>query len=321
MSDRPDLYAVLGVSSNATLDEIQAAYRQRVQVVHPDRIDRGRAPQAWEAANSMLAELNAAYTVLSDPALRHRFDGRPLDPKAGVDATQSPPPPPPPGSEARPAPAPARSARLWLVVGIGVVIVWIVLFDQRTNNVADNLVTRGSSGVPVPTPSSPTESVISVQCETEEFNADFGPRSDPQWNGIWKFTPLLEDIPSNATVWRSTDTKPVAPLTIRASGTSHFLVKLEDGRANTSFVFVRAGATAETLVPLGTYTLKYATGSGSQWCGREARRPFGTNTSFYRADSTFVFSDEGSHYSGHTIELIRQVGGNLSTSSLPASKW
>lgn len=56
MRDRPDFYVVLGVEPSATLAEIQAAYRQRVQVIHPDRFDRTRTPAAWAHANTMLRE-------------------------------------------------------------------------------------------------------------------------------------------------------------------------------------------------------------------------------------------------------------------------
>jgi hypothetical protein len=65
MRDRPDFSVVLGVEpSSATLVEIQAAYRQRVQVIHPDRFDRTRMPEAWAHD-----ELNASELWLGAPLL------------------------------------------------------------------------------------------------------------------------------------------------------------------------------------------------------------------------------------------------------------
>lgn len=62
-----DYYALLGVSRNATPAEIKAAWRKRARDLHPDinpddaQVDRFKA----------VAE---AYEVLSDPALRARYD-------------------------------------------------------------------------------------------------------------------------------------------------------------------------------------------------------------------------------------------------------
>lgn len=75
------------------------------------------------------------------------------------------------------------------------------------------------------------------------------------------------------------------------------------------------------LVPLGDFTLKYATGSGRYWCGEESRFPFGRETSFHRAESIFSFLDQGDHYSGYTVELFVQPDGNLATSRIDPEAW
>jgi curved DNA-binding protein CbpA len=62
--DANDLYAVLGVTRDAKPGDLHKAYRQRAKTAHPDA---GGDPDAWEA-------LNRAYTVLTDPELRARFD-------------------------------------------------------------------------------------------------------------------------------------------------------------------------------------------------------------------------------------------------------
>ena len=60
-----DPYAVLGVSTSASVDEIRSAYRGRMRAVHPDTRHGDE-----EAAK----KVNAAYALLSDPESRRRYD-------------------------------------------------------------------------------------------------------------------------------------------------------------------------------------------------------------------------------------------------------
>jgi|GEM_PF-1151785 len=60
-------YAVLGVSVNATDQEIKSAYRRLVKRYHPDR----RQP---EASHEQIAAINEAYDILSDPQKRSQYD-------------------------------------------------------------------------------------------------------------------------------------------------------------------------------------------------------------------------------------------------------
>jgi curved DNA-binding protein CbpA len=74
-----DPYAVLGVTRNATPDEIKAAYRERVAKYHPDR-HQGNPLE--ELAAAKLAEINRAYEILSDPERRTAYDrGQPVYPR------------------------------------------------------------------------------------------------------------------------------------------------------------------------------------------------------------------------------------------------
>lgn len=67
-----DYYAILGVSKNASTDEIKKAYRKLAHEFHPDKA--GNDIKKKEHSEKKFKEINEAYQVLSDQEKRKQFD-------------------------------------------------------------------------------------------------------------------------------------------------------------------------------------------------------------------------------------------------------
>ena len=67
MAARPDYYKALGVSKNATPDEIKKAYRKLARRYHPDRNSGDKT------AEERFKEISEAHDVLSDPEKRKQY--------------------------------------------------------------------------------------------------------------------------------------------------------------------------------------------------------------------------------------------------------
>jgi molecular chaperone DnaJ len=83
MADKKDYYEVLGLSKGASEEEIKSAFRKMAMKYHPDR-NPGDA-----SAEEKFKEVNEAYSVLSDPdkkAKYDRFGFAGIDPSYGADA-------------------------------------------------------------------------------------------------------------------------------------------------------------------------------------------------------------------------------------------
>jgi len=72
-TERPNLYAILGVEPSATQAEISRAYRTLLRRHHPDTRTSLDEPQS-AASDTALQHVLAAYTVLHDPLLRAEYD-------------------------------------------------------------------------------------------------------------------------------------------------------------------------------------------------------------------------------------------------------
>lgn len=89
-NNHEDYYEVLGLSREASADQIKSAYRKAALKHHPDR-----NPENKSEASEMFRRATEAYSVLSDPQKRSIYDrygqaglgNRGFDPHAGVNAT------------------------------------------------------------------------------------------------------------------------------------------------------------------------------------------------------------------------------------------
>uniref|UniRef100_A0A672G6M5 DnaJ homolog subfamily C member 7 n=1 Tax=Salarias fasciatus TaxID=181472 RepID=A0A672G6M5_SALFA len=72
-SKRKDYYKVLGVDKNATEEEIKKAYRKRALLHHPDR-HSSATPEVQKEEEKKFKEVGEAFSVLSDPKKKSRYD-------------------------------------------------------------------------------------------------------------------------------------------------------------------------------------------------------------------------------------------------------
>ena len=73
MADKRDYYEVLGVGKDASADDIKGAYRKAALKWHPDRWVSGTDAEK-KTAEEKFKEASEAYSILSDPDKRSKYD-------------------------------------------------------------------------------------------------------------------------------------------------------------------------------------------------------------------------------------------------------
>jgi len=147
-----DYYRLLGVSPDATYEELRAAYRGMVRLCHPDLVaDEGE--DVRRAATEMTTLLNEAYVCLSDPDRRASYDSRNRVGTASAErpstghreADFTPPRRPDPTSSPRGnwTRAPERRVRDLTTISLGGIVLPLLVLAWTLTD------------LPVPTPASP----------------------------------------------------------------------------------------------------------------------------------------------------------------------
>lgn len=88
-----DYYKILGISKDASAEEIKKAYRQKMRENHPDKVKQqmkkeGQKELSDEDIETRVAEINNAYEILSDEEKRANYDRHGEDPNDPENAQQ-----------------------------------------------------------------------------------------------------------------------------------------------------------------------------------------------------------------------------------------
>ncbi len=157
---------------------------------------------------------------------------------------------------------------------------------------------------------------------TDDFDRSASRASNQPTTTYQPSTQRAESLPppvfqAPGIIWNRTGLNGSAPFQIRTSPGADYFVKLVDYQtgADAVGIFVKGGQTLEVEIPPGTYRMRYA--SGQTWRGTSHLFGPGQHTSYSQSSSRFEFT----RYDGYTVELIRQTGGNMPTSSISPSQF
>ena len=147
-----NFYEVLGVTPTASIEQMRAAYRDKVRIIHPDS-----AIVASPTASLQMAEVVRAWSTLSDPLLSRAYDEELFDAQSEIDES-FPPTPIVRGNF-------PKSLIGWiLAIGIAGVLVLNVLSDPIAPAKPDGLLQSGSCVV-VDT----NKLAVEVGCEVDHY--------------------------------------------------------------------------------------------------------------------------------------------------------
>ncbi|KAI0741416.1 hypothetical protein C8Q80DRAFT_1194360 [Daedaleopsis nitida] len=85
-----NLYEILGLTKDATPEEVRKAYRKRALQTHPDRLPQDVSPADKKAAEEQFRLVNNAYEILNDANNRQLYDKHGVWPPPAEQPTYSP---------------------------------------------------------------------------------------------------------------------------------------------------------------------------------------------------------------------------------------
>ncbi|MBO6047101.1 MAG: hypothetical protein J6P61_05025 [Erysipelotrichaceae bacterium] len=118
----------------------------------------------------------------------------------------------------------------------------------------------------------------------------------------------------NGTMLKSPSGSRVAPLKVEAGSSQNVYIYFKNKKTpSNSFAFYLKKGKSKTMnVPLGTYTVYYAT--GQTWYGK--KHLFGKATVRSKLNTKLKFYISGNRYMGHSLKLYAVTNGNVSSSSV-----
>jgi len=214
---------VLNVKPGASLEEVKEAYRDLVQVWHPDRFSEKERLQ--NRAQEQLKEINLAYEYLTANAFQDGFLVEPpeekeigaqeVEPTTAQDPASSQtgssgaePPFDSPDQAAQPG---AARKTLWVSVGLAAILAGLVTLYLKSHNRAQNAGPIQSSNISAISVTNPAADQASTT-ETEPAPGNSFPRLYPFANDI-----LASNTETNQDGWLESRYLVTPPITLRLS--------------------------------------------------------------------------------------------------------
>lgn len=153
-----------------------------------------------------------------------------------------------------------------------------------------------------------------LQVQIEQMKGDYQ-------EGLTAGFTARDSYPENGSVIIGTSKDRLAPLTVETdpdSSNAYYvkLVEQSTGLTDLSF-FVCPGQTADLDVPLGDYTVYYAT--GLHWY--DYNDLFGDTTVCYKMNELFSFYYQDGYYNGYTLSLYNLPNGNLNCQQIDSESF
>ncbi|NLW90254.1 MAG: J domain-containing protein [Syntrophomonadaceae bacterium] len=127
------------------------------------------------------------------------------------------------------------------------------------------------------------------------------------------------NLPPTGKIASFSNADSLAPLKISGAPGVNYYIKLVDNNTGQTMVtiFLRAGETVQTKIPLGTYKMR--TAQGDTWYGKEAY--FGPETQFTETTESIEFYRTDFQIMGQVITLQSRQDGNLHTEAIRSDEF